>query len=312
MKPNSGQRPWLERVFLTPGENRLRSGYRLLGQLLILGVFLGCFSLSLGVWALLFREVSEQALFLLSQSITLPAITISVYVARRWLDKRSFGSLGLRLDRRAGIDLLAGFGISGVMMASIYWMESAAGWLAFEGPAWEFEEPAWVVGGVLVMLLVFLSVGWYEELLNRGYWLQNLEEGLNLFWAVLISSCVFALAHLANPNQSAAAMIGLVLSGVFLAYGYTSTRQLWLPIGLHTGWNFFEGTVFGFPVSGMADFPRLIHQTVNGPALWTGGGFGPEAGLVLLPALALGALLVYLYTRRRSTSGARSGVDIKT
>ena len=60
-------------------------------------------------------------------------------------------------------------------------------------------------------------------------------------------------------------------------------------MGLHTGWNFFEGTVFGFPVSGLGDFPRIIDQAVNGPARITGGLFGPEAGLVLLPALLLGA-----------------------
>jgi hypothetical protein len=74
-------------------------------------------------------------------------------------------------------------------------------------------------------------------------------------------------------------------------------------MGLHTGWNFFEGTVFGFPVSGIGDFPRLLHPAISGPALITGGPFGPEAGLVLLPALGLGAGLVYLYTRQRRRSG---------
>jgi membrane protease YdiL (CAAX protease family) len=300
MNAPPGQRTWLERIFLTPTENRLRSGYRLTGQLLLLGILLGCFSISLGLWLFLYGQGSERVIFLLGQSIALPAVTLSVYVARRWLDKRSFGSLGLRLDRRALWDLLVGFGIAGAMMALIYLLEWAAGWLVFGGLAWDFERPVWLLGGVLGMLLVFLAVGWYEELLNRGYWLQNLEEGLNLFWAVLISSCVFALAHLSNPNLSAAAVLGLLLAGVFLAYGYTRTRQLWLPIGLHAGLNFFEGTVFGFPVSGLTDFPRLIHQTVDGPILMTGGAFGPEAGLVLLPALALGAILVYLYTRLRS------------
>ena len=307
MNTPAGQRSWLERIILTPGDNRLRSGFRLLGQLLILGFLVDCFGFSLVLWILLFGQGSERTIFLLGQSAALPAVTLSVYVARRWLDKRSFASLGLRLNRQAGWDLLAGFGIAGVMMTSIYLLEWAAGWLVFEGSGWEFEHPAWVAGGAMGMLLVFLSVGWYEEVLNRGYWLQNLEEGLNLFWAVLISSCVFALAHLMNPNLSAAAMIGLVLSGVFLAYGYTSTRQLWLPIGLHTGWNFFEGTVFGFPVSGMGELPRLIHQTVNGPELLTGGAFGPEAGLVLLPALALGVFLIHLFTRRRPLPDGHTG-----
>ena len=69
-------------------------------------------------------------------------------------------------------------------------------------------------------------------------------------------------------------------------------------MGLHLGWNFFEGTIFGFPVSGLETF-RLLHHTITGPSLITGGEFGPEAGLIVLPAMVLGAGLIYLYTRGR-------------
>jgi hypothetical protein len=116
---------------------------------------------------------------------------------------------------------------------------------------------------------------------------------------VLISSILFALGHLGNPHVAWNAILGLALSGAFLAYGYLRTRQLWLPIGLHIGWNFFEGSVFGFQVSGLENFPRLIVQTVHGPELFTGGAFGPEAGLVLLPGLALGVILIYTFTLHR-------------
>ena len=81
-------------------------------------------------------------------------------------------------------------------------------------------------------------------------------------------------------------------------YGWLRTQQLWLPIGLHIGWNFFEGVIFGFPVSGTETF-RILNHTVSGPSLLTGGDFGPEAGLILIPALALGTCLTWLYTRSR-------------
>jgi uncharacterized protein len=122
---------------------------------------------------------------------------------------------------------------------------------------------------------------------------------LNLFWAVIFSSLFFSVTHVTNPHFDIAALLGLFVSGVFLAYGYVRTRQLWLPIGLHIAWNLFESTIFGFSVSGLEGLPRLLSQTVSGPEIITGGAFGPEAGLVLLPALALGAGLVYLYTRHR-------------
>ncbi len=149
------------------------------------------------------------------------------------------------------------------------------------------------------MLVFFIVVGWQEELSSRGYQLQNLADGINLFWGVILSSAIFASLHLFNPSASLMAVIGLFLSGLFLAYGYLATRRLWLSIGLHIGWNFFESSVFGFQVSGYSGWPRLIHQTVNGNSFITGGDFGPEAGLVLLPGLLLGALLIYLYTHRR-------------
>ncbi len=94
--------------------------------------------------------------------------------------------------------------------------------------------------------------------------------------------------------------VGLFLAGLFLAYAYLRTRRLWLPIGLHIGWNFFESTVLGFPVSGLSLF-GLLQNSLAGPDIYTGGAFGPEAGLVLLPALALGTILVYYYTRLEAT-----------
>ena len=124
---------------------------------------------------------------------------------------------------------------------------------------------------------------------------------------MLISSCVFALLHAFNPNSSPAAVFLLIASGLFLACGYLRTRQLWLPIGLHIGWNFFEGPVFGFAVSGTSPF-TLISQTPTGPELLTGGAFGPEAGLIVLPALLVGVALIYWYTQVRIGSGSDQAI----
>ena len=141
-------------------------------------------------------------------------------------------------------------------------------------------------------------VGWQEELLFRGYQLQTLASGMNLFWGVAISSVVFGILHLTNPNATWVSALGIFFAGLFLATGYLCTGQLWLSIGLHIGWNFFEGVVFGFPVSGIATYP-LLRINVTGPGMWTGGAFGPEAGLIVLPALAFGTGLIFLYTKFR-------------
>ena len=208
-----------ESLFFTPGERRLRSGFRLLGQLILLAVFAFCI---LGALAAIFyfnTELPGFAYSLLPQAASIFAITLSVFLARRWLDRRTFVSLGLSLDARAGWDLLVGFGIAGLMMTLIFLIEWSVGWLTFQGFVGHGASLLPVAAGVF---LLFMAVSWGEELLYRGYWLQNLEEGTNLFWGVLLSSLVFALGHLANPNASLTAIVGLVASGIFLAYGYTS------------------------------------------------------------------------------------------
>jgi len=219
---------------------------------------------------------------------------VAVYIARWRIDKRPFKTLGLQAP--AWGDLLYGFFTAGLMMGFIYLALQSLGWLE-AGPT-EAGSGAANLGITALLLAAFILVGFYEELLARGYWLQNLEEGLNTPWAVVISSIIFSLGHITNPSYLWPAMLGLLLSGLFLAYAYLRTRRLWLPIGLHIGWNFFEGVVFGFPVSGV-NIPRLLTPRITGPEMWTGGAFGPEAGLILLPALVLGAFLVYWFTRGR-------------
>jgi len=288
-------RSFLSNIFLSPDEPRLRAGWRLLLQTLLLFVF----GMAFGIVALIFGGLPELIGPLVGQLLNFFIITSSVYVARRWFDKRSFESLGLKVDKYTLLDILAGMGITFLQMGFIFVAMLGLGWLTFEGFAWEFDPINTVIAGVLNFLVVFLLVGWNEELLSRGYHLQTIASGLNLFWGVIISSAVFGLLHLGNPNATWMSAAGIFFAGVYLAYGYIRTKQLWLPIGLHIGWNFFEGVVFGFPVSGL-DIYALTRISVHGPELWTGGAFGPEAGLIVLPSLVLGALLIYLYTRTRT------------
>jgi hypothetical protein len=288
----------VKRIFLSPSEPRLRAGWRLLIQTILLLVLMLCIGIiTLVSYSFLGgKELSGFLYLLVSEIIEVFSITLSVFLARRFLDKRSFASLGFKLKWRALVDILAGIAITFVMMGVIYIIMLSSGWIEFEGFAWQSEPPAAVVRNVLFIFLAFVLVGWNEELLSRGYHLQNVADGLNLTWGVILSSAVFGILHLANPNATWVSAVGIFLAGLFLVFAYLRTKQLWLSIGLHIGWNFFEGAVFGFPVSGM-EFYRLIRQTVSGPELWTGGAFGPEAGLVILPALVLGMVLITIYSR---------------
>jgi membrane protease YdiL (CAAX protease family) len=257
-------------------------------------------SAGLGIAFLTVGALSQEQLVFFGQVISALAVTLSVFVARGYFDRRSFTSLGLAWNRQATLDLIVGLAIPALLMGIVFFVYWGLGWLRVEGFTWDGAPPAEIGRSLVDVLILFLLVGWSEELLFRGYWLQNLAEGLNSAWGVILSSGVFALFHLANPGANWASTLGLTFAGLFLAYGYTATRSLWLPIGLHIGWNFFEGPVFGFPVSGLETF-RLLKTTLSGPALLTGGAFGPEAGLILPPILLLGAGLIALYAARRNS-----------
>ena len=152
------------------------------------------------------------------------------------------------------------------MMGLIYLAMSLLGWIHFKGFAWQFDPLPVVLGQMLLYLLIFIIVGWQEELLSRGYHLQTLSSGINLFWGVLISSAIFGALHLGNPQCHLDLGGRHLLRRIIPGAGIFRTGQLWLSIGLHIGWNFFEGIVFGFPVSGTASYP-LMRISISGPAL---------------------------------------------
>jgi membrane protease YdiL (CAAX protease family) len=301
MENQPTNRPLLARIFLTP-EPRLRAGWRLAGQYAF--QWIGYLLVGLAivpVSTLLPNLFSPEYIFLTSQLATFVVILLAVFLARRLLDRRSITSLGLRWNGRALADLLAGVLFAALAIVLIFGIEWALGWVTIQGFVWQVETLPRAAVSTLAMLALFILIGYQEELLFRGYRLQNLIEGTSLPWGTAILIVWFAVEHWSNPHFSWQALIGLLLAGVFLTYPYLRTRQLWLSIGLHIGWNFFISTVFGFTVSGLNLF-RLTLQEVHGPELFTGGDFGPEAGLVLVPAGLLILGLTWLYTRRSATA----------
>jgi membrane protease YdiL (CAAX protease family) len=290
---------------LVDREGRLRTGWRLLvfgamtmliqtGLVLVLAVFADPRRL------LQSSLSSMDPLSLVSHGIGIVVATAAVYFSRRWLDHRSFASLGVELHPGWRLHLVVGALLGIVLQAAIFVIELAMGWLVVESVGWRGGSGGWV--GLTVMLVAFLAVAWNEELVVRGYVLQNLEHGLGIKLAVLISSVAFGALHVFNSNSSAVAVVGVSVAGLLLAVAYLVTRTLWLAVGLHLGWNYGEGPIFGFPVSGL-DAGGLITHRVIGPEAFTGGAFGPEAGLVSVAVELVGIGVLVLWWRRRARTG---------
>lgn len=149
-------------------------------------------------------------------------------------------------------------------------------------------------------IFFFLAVAISEELMARGYVLSTLMEGMNKYVALSTSAFIFAGLHLMNNHIGFIPLVNLTLAGYLLGIYFVFQKNLMFPIGLHFTWNFFQGAVFGFEVSGH-DFQGIVSQNVQGDILWTGGAFGFEGSIISLPIVILGILFIYFFYRNSNT-----------
>jgi uncharacterized protein len=120
----------------------------------------------------------------------------------------------------------------------------------------------------------------FEETLIRGIIFRVTEEKLGSYFALIISAILFGTMHLANPNSSLTAAIGLAIqAGLLLASAYIYSRNLWFPIAIHFAWNFTQSAIFGANVSGNTVSKTLITSKIEGEEWFTGGQFGPEGSI---------------------------------
>ena len=221
------------------------------------------------------------------------ATVVAVWIVRRYFAGPALLDLGLRLRPGWLLDTALGLLLGPVMFLAILLVLLAAGWA-------RVESGTIGASGLLTAFAVFVLVSFAEEVFARGWILQVLERGRGTRVAVIGSSAIFAALHGFNPDFSIMALLGLFLAGLLLGHAYVVTRQLWLPLALHLSWNFAEGPLFGFPVSGLTgEGLLLVHPT--GPEFITGGTFGPEAGAVIVVGIAIAwaALMLLGWWRAR-------------
>jgi len=300
-------------VFWNGEERRVRALWRLI----VLVVAVGGSGMAIRATGLL-PERGTREYFAVGAAVRVLVTMAIVWLVGWLLDRRRFRDFGFSLDRHWWSDLAFGLLLGAVLMTGIFLAEWSLGWVELTGTFRTTVSGEAFGRAILLPAALFLGIGILEELLARGYLLRNLAEGLafrrlggargGLILACVLSSALFALGHANNPNATWVSSVNIALAGGLLALGFMLTGQLALPIGLHITWNFFQASVFGFPVSGVSRFrTTFIATELAGPEVWTGGAFGPEAGLVGLAAMALGAVATVLWVRL-----GRGGVRLAT
>jgi hypothetical protein len=249
---------------------------------------------------------------------------ISVSVFRLLIDRKSLKSLGLSFDgfgTEAVIGLLMGPALLGISALLLL----LSGHLEWTDIVWDGQQ-------LFISLGLMALIAFSEELVFRGYILGNLLDffdttgnlpaanatGLstpakslsastNQWIALAISALLFAAFHFTNPGIHTLAFFNLFLAGLLLGVNYIYTRNLWFSFLFHLSWNFFQGPLLGFKVSGLT-LPSILIAEPKGDLFVTGGDFGLE-GSILNTAVSLTAFLVLAWAfgrRYNSTAGAKT------
>ncbi len=262
---------------------------RLAGQ----GVIAWLISILFGILIVSAIYQRDDASFLIANEIVkLASATISVFLAVRILEDSDLTSIGLRIGRSAFRDFLFGFLLTCLVLGCAIWLASASGWLQVRSSAFATQSFGAVSLYTLLNLVIFLFVGWSEELLSRGFHLRIISKGLNRPLGVLLSSAIFAYLHHDNPDATASYFAFVFVFGLLAAFAVIRTGQLWLAIGLHAGWDFFFSGIAGGigPIFGTGVFHILD--------LYSTDPFIPFRSLEF-PVLVFLAVLVYFYTAKR-------------
>jgi membrane protease YdiL (CAAX protease family) len=306
----------LKYTFWNTEQSRLRTGYRIILQLSIfiligkgLQNIIGSISPDIE-----FSSSAPLWFFLVFAGVKLSSGVISVWIAGRYFDRRYFKEFGFHLNKHWWIDFVFGLGLGIFLMCVIFFIQYSLGWIEITDLFVMRDMENFFILPISVCFFVFISVSISEEIVSRGYLLTNLAEGLNfkiigpkgaIIIGWFISSTVFGIAHIDNPNATLLSTLNIIIGGLFLGIGYVMTGRLAIPIGIHLTWNFFQANVFGYPVSGFtipSEVVTFIKVDQIGPEIWTGGAFGPEASLLGSLAILLGIILTFGWIRYRNNS----------
>jgi len=240
---------------------------------------------------------NQDLLLLLINLFSFSFIALLVFLRVKFIEKRNLSFIGFNKNNWLKKYSL-GFLIGILMMSIVVLILLPFGHITVE------KNPLQPVGiasisSILVILLGWIIQGATEEIVTRGWLLNVLRTKYNIGFGLLVSSTLFGLMHLANPNINYIAVINIILVGIFYGLYVIKTNDLWAVCGMHSAWNFAQGNIFGFEVSGLnVSVGSLIDLNLVGNDFVTGGIFGPEAGIVATFVLFLSIVILLFIDKK--------------
>jgi uncharacterized protein len=291
-------------LFWNARERRLRAGWRLsvfFVVLLVVAVVEGRVRAGLaGRLPDIYEGLVRALVFAL-------LIAAALYLASRVFDHRRMRDYGFHFSRRWWTDLGFGLVLGALLLFGVLAVELAMGWVTVtdtfaQSPGQPF------VATILVGVVAVAAVAFGEEASYRGYPIKNLAEGVararwGMVIAVVIPAVFFGLAHSTNPNATWLTTFNIVIFGLLFGTGYVLTGELALPIGLHFGWDFVQGFVFGVVAEEKQYGSVLVLADDPSATLWTGRPYGVEGGLMGTAAFIGGFVATFAWARSQHRTG---------
>jgi hypothetical protein len=260
------------------------------GLILRVGLFVLIGWLSLQIFGIVLLWLTGST-FVTATMAVFAAASLANAITVRIYERGQLSALGLGWSPVSSREFLLGMGSGAAAATVVLLLPVAAGAAYFEKvPASEhiFASLAFVS-----ILLLFGAFG--EEMLFHGYAFQLLIRRLGAFATILPAAVIFGFAHMDNPNRNLLGIGNTMLWGVLLGYAYLRTGALWLPIGLHFGWN-VALPLFGANLSGftMGVTGYTLHWKAGD--LWSGGGYGPEGSLLTTAIVVVLFFVLHRFT----------------
>lgn len=235
-------------------------------------------------YALIKKE--NFSLLIIFQSVMLTSVTLLTIFFRNHIDKKDFASLGF-LNFRIKEDIVKGIITGFACIAGGFVIIYFTGHIIIK----KFNPD---IIYITTSLIFYLMVSWIEELSFRGYILNNLLESFHPFNALFISSILFAFFHILNTGISVLGFMNLFLAGILLGIVFIHTKTIWFALSLHFSWNFFQGPVFGFYVSG-TEMKGFIQTSIIEDSLISGGKFGFEGSIICTLLITASIFILYSF-----------------
>ncbi len=278
--------------WLIDEENRLCVGWRLLAYTLAYAV---CLAAATFAGHALRPTVPRWLLGFVVTAMAIGSMLLTFRFLRRRMDRRPWCWIGLSLSDRGWMGLATGFASGVVMLGTVFCSEWGLGWV----------QPSARLGSASILavagsLAAGLGIGFSEELLTRGVFLQNLGERFPLWVATVLTGLAFGLFHLANPAQHVdlAFVASCVVGTMLLVLARFVTGTLMWAIGWHASWDWMQDLLGLAEPQRTQDFV-VVSVVQHGPPIWVGRAPSLEGGLLAIGVVGLAAAAFWAVGRRR-------------